>query len=85
MLADLEARASSLQSVRTLEAAIDRIKHIAIHPLQFSAMQRDIAPFEDKKQWADFKEIVKPFDGTNDELQKQLASGETIAALIHRN
>ena len=84
MLADLEARAASLQSVRTLEAAIDRIKHIAIQPLQFTAMQRDIAPFVDKKQWADFKEIVKPFDGTNDELQKQLASGETIAALIQK-
>ncbi len=84
MLADLEARAASLQSVRTLEAAIDRIKHIAIQPLQFTAMQRDIAPFVYKKQWADFKEIVKPFDGTSDELQKQLASGETIAALIQK-
>ena len=84
MLTDLESRAASLQSVRTLEAAIDRLKHIAIQPLQFSAMQRDIAPFLDKKQWADFKQIVKPFNGTNEELLKQLASGETIAALIQK-
>ncbi|HUP77410.1 MAG TPA: hypothetical protein VM260_02535, partial [Pirellula sp.] len=84
MLADLEARAASLQSVRTMEAAIDRIKHIAIQPLQFTAMQRDIAPYVDKKHWADLKEIVKPFDGSNDQLQKQLASGETTAALIQK-
>ena len=84
IMADLEARAASLQSVRTLEAAIERIKQIAIQPLQFSALQRDIAPFLEKKQWSDFKEIVKPFEGTNDELRMQLASGETIAALIQK-
>ena len=82
--ADLEARSASLQSVRTLESAIQRIKHVAMHPLQFSAMQRDILPFLNKKQWTDFKEIVKPFEGSNEELQKQLASGEITAALIQR-
>ncbi len=84
ILADLEARAASLQSVRTLEAAIERMKKIVIQPLQFSALQRDIAPFLDKKQWSDFNGIVKPFDGSNEELRKQLASGEVIAALIQK-
>ncbi len=84
VLADIEAQSASLQSVRTLESAIARMKHIAIQPLQYSAMQRDIAPFLDKKQWSDFKDIVKPFEGSNDELLKQLASGETIAALIQK-
>ena len=83
-LADVEAQSASLQSVRTLESAIARLKLISIQPLQHSALQRDIVPFLDKKQWNDFKEMVKPFDGTNDELQKQLASGETIAALIQK-
>ncbi len=84
VLADIEAQSASLQSVRTLESAIARMKHIAIQPLQYSAMQRDIAPYLDKKQWSDFKDIVKPFEGSNDELLKQLASGETIAALIQK-
>ena len=84
ILADLEAREASLQSVRTLETAIERMKQIAIQPLQFSALQRDIAPFLDKKQWSDFKAIVKPFDGSNEELRMQLASGEIIAALIQK-
>ncbi len=84
ILADLEARAASLQSVRTLEAAIERMKKIVIQPLQFSALQRDIAPFLDKKQWSEFNGIVKPFDGSNEELRKQLASGEVIAALIQK-
>jgi hypothetical protein len=83
-MADLEARAASLQSVRTLEAAIQKIKHIAIQPLQYSGMKRDIVPFLDKKQWLDFKEIVKPFQGTNEELQNQLASGKTIGALVQK-
>ena len=84
ILADLEARAASLQSVRTLEAAIERMKKIVIQPLQFSALQRDIAPFLDKKQWSEFNGIVKPFEGSNEELRKQLASGEVIAALIQK-
>ena len=84
VLADVEAQSASLQSVRTLESAIARMKHIAIQPLQYSALQRDIAPFLDKKQWSDFKDIVKPFEGSNEELLKQLASGETIAALIQK-
>ena len=83
-MADLEARAASLQSVRTLEAAIQKIKHIAIQPLQYSGMKRDIEPFLDKKQWVDFKEIVKPFQGTNEELQNQLASGKIIGALVQK-
>jgi len=84
ILADLEARAASLQSVRTLESAIEKIKQIAIQPLQYSGLQRDIVPFLDKKQWVNFKEIVKPFEGSNEELQKQLASGQTIGALIQK-
>ena len=82
--ADLEARSASLQSLRTLESAIGRIKHVAIQPLQYSALQRDILPFLEKKQWSDFKDIVQPFHGSSDDLQKKLASGEITAALIQR-
>ncbi len=82
--ADLEARSASLQSVRTIESAIGRIKHVAMQPLLYSALQRDILPFMEKKQWADFKEIVQPFHGSSDDLQKKLASGEITAALIQR-
>ena len=83
-LADLEARAASLQSVRTLESAIERIKSIAIQPLQFTGLQRDIELYTVQKQWAALKSIVKPFEGTNDQLMAQLSSGETIAALIQK-
>ncbi len=82
--ADLEARSASLQSVRTIESAIGRLKHVAMQPLLYSALQRDILPFLEKKQWADFKEIVQPFLGSSDDLQKKLASGEVTAALIQR-
>ncbi len=82
--ADLEARAASLQSVRTLDSAIEKMESIAIQPLQYSALQRDIVPFVGTKQWSDFKELVQPFAGSNDELQKQLASGQTLAALIQK-
>lgn len=83
-LADMEAKAASLQSVRTLDAAIQKLKHIAIQPLQYSGLQRDIVPFLDKKQWTDFKQIVKPFEGSSDELEKQLASGQIIGALVQK-
>ena len=83
-LADLEAKAASLSSVRTLDGAIQKLKHIAIQPIQYSGLQRDIVPFLDKKQWLDFKEIVKPFEGSNEELQKQLASGQIIGALVQK-
>ena len=83
-LADLEARAASLQSVRTLESAIERMKSIAIQPLQYSGLQRDIEPYLEKKQWSTLKSILKPFEGTNDQLMAQLSSGETVAALIQK-
>ena len=83
-IADLEARAASLQSVRTLESAIQRMKSIAIQPLQYSALQRDIVPYLDKKQWSDFKSIVNIFDGSNEKLQAELDSGETVAAIVQK-
>jgi hypothetical protein len=83
--ADLEARAASLQSIRTLESAIERVKRIVIHPLQYSGMQRDIVPFLDQKQWASFKAMVHPFEGTNEKLVSELGSGETIAAVIQKS
>ena len=82
--ADLEARAASLQSVRTLESAIERLKRIAIQPLQYSALQRDIVPYLNKKQWSDFKSIVNIFEGSNEKLQAELDSGETVAAIVQK-
>ena len=83
-IADLEARAASLQSVRTLESAIQRMKSIAIQPLQYSALQRDIVPYLDKKQWSDFKSVVNIFEGSNEKLQAELDSGETVAAIVQK-
>jgi len=82
--ADLAARAASLQSVRTLDGAIEKMKRIAIQPLQYSALQRDIVPFLGSKQWSNFKTKIQPFEGSNDELLKQLESGETLCALIQK-
>lgn len=83
-LADLEKKAASLQSVKTLDSAIQKLKHIAIQPIQYSGLQRDIVPFLDKKQWSNFKEIVKPFEGSNEELQKQLETGQIFGALVQK-
>ncbi len=83
-IADLEARSASLQSVRTLESGIERLKSIAIHPLQYSALQRDIVPYLDKKQWVDFKSIVNIYEGSNEKLQAELESGETVAAIVQK-
>lgn len=83
-IADLEARSASLQSVRTLESAIERMKSIAIQPLQYSALQRDIVPYLDKKQWMDFKSVVNIFEGSNEKLQAELDSGETVAAIVQK-
>jgi len=83
-IADLEARSASLQSVRTLESGIERLKSIAIQPLQYSALQRDIVPYLDKKQWVDFKSVVNIYEGSNEKLQAELESGETVAAIVQK-
>jgi hypothetical protein len=83
-IADLEARSASLQSVRTLESAIERLQSIAISQLQFAGMQRDIQPYLDNPQWKSLKTLVKPFDGSTDQLMAQLLSGETIAAFVQK-
>ena len=84
VLADLASRAASLQSVRTLEGAVEKMKTIAIQPLQYTSLQREVTPFLDKKQWANFKEVVKPFDGGIAEMQRQLTNGEMLAALVQK-
>lgn len=82
--AERDARAASLQSIRTLESAISRIKEIAIQPLQFAALQRAIVPYQGESQWEEFRGIVKPFRGSNSDLQDKLSSGEVTAALVQR-
>lgn len=42
---DAEARAASLNSIRTLDSVLDRIPKVAVQQLQFSALHRDMAPF----------------------------------------
>jgi hypothetical protein len=83
-LADLEAKASSLQSVRTLESAIERMNSIYVPPVPFAALQRDIVPFLENPAWSEFKSKLKRFDGGFEKLQAQLSSGEIIAALVQK-
>jgi hypothetical protein len=82
--AERDARAASLQSIRTIESAIARIDHIAISPLQFAALQRDIVPYRDASPWKQLHEIVRPFSGNTSELLQKLQTGEITAALVQR-
>ena len=80
--ADAEARAASLNSVRTLESVIERIPSIAIPPLQFAAMQRDIVPYLGDEKWSKMKSKLDPSEKSFDVIFENLKTGKSFAALV---
>jgi hypothetical protein len=80
--ADAEARAASLNSVRTLESVIERIPNIAIPPLQFAAMQRDIVPYLGDEKWSKMKSKLDASEKSLEVIFENLKTGKSFAALI---
>jgi len=80
--ADAEARAASLNSVRTLDSVIERIPKIAIHPLQMAALERDIVPYLGEEKWQKLKSKLEPQPGTSESLMASLGAGSFFAALV---
>lgn len=80
--ADAEARAASLNSVRTLEAVVERIPNIAIPPLQFAAMQRDIVPYMLDEKWSKMQSKLDASEKSLDVIFENLKTGKSFAALI---
>jgi hypothetical protein len=82
---DAEIRAASLNSIRTLDSVIERIPKIAIHPLPFGALQRDIVPFLSEERW---KTLQSKLDGSPDataQIMEDLKTGKVFAALVPKN
>lgn len=82
---DAEMRAASLNSIRTLDSAIERIPKIAILPLPFGALQRDIVPFLSEERW---KTLQSKLDGSPDataQIMEDLKTGKVFAALVPKN
>lgn len=82
---DAELRAASLNSIRTLDSAVERIPKIAIHPLPFGALQRDIVPFLNEERW---KTLQSKLDGSPDataQIMEDLKTGKVFAALVPKN
>lgn len=80
--ADAEARAASLNSVRTLESVIERVPSIAIPPLQFAAMQRDINPYLGDEKWNKMKSKLDASEKSFDVIFENLKTGKSFAALV---
>ncbi len=82
---DAELRASSLNSIRTLESAIERIPKIAIHPMPFNALQRDIVPFLGEERWKTLQSKLDPSQSSVAEMMEDLKTGNLFAALVPKN
>ena len=80
--ADAEARAASLNSVRTLESVIERIPSIAIPPLQFAAMKRDIVPYLGDEKWSKMNSKLDPSEKSLDVVFENLKAGKSFSALV---
>ena len=80
--ADAEARAASLNSVRTLESVIERVPSIAIPPLQFAAMKRDIVPYLTDEKWSKMNSKLDPSEKSLDVVFENLKAGKSFSALV---
>ncbi len=83
--ADAEARAASLNSIRTLDSVIERIPKIAMFPLQYAAMQRDIVPYLKDPKWTKMQAKLDAAEASADALMENLRTGKTFAALVPKN
>jgi hypothetical protein len=84
-LNDAEARAASLNSVRTFDSVLERIDGISILALPYSGMQRDIVPFLAEPKWKKFSEKLKANPGNLASLEKELEEGTVLAALVGKS
>jgi hypothetical protein len=57
---DAEARAASLNSIRTLDSVMDRIPKVAVTSLDYGALQRDMLPFFVDKDIPVLADQLKP-------------------------
>jgi hypothetical protein len=83
--ADAEARAASLNSVRTLDSVIERIPKISMFPLQYAAMQRDIVPYLKDEKWNKMQTKLDAGEASAEALIENLRTGKTFAALVPKN
>jgi len=83
--ADAEARAASLNSVRTLDSVIERIPKISMFPLQYSAMQRDIVPYLNEEKWKNMGAKLEASESSIETMIESLRTGKTFAALVPKN
>lgn len=83
--ADAESRAASLNSVRTLDSVIERIPAIAMLPLQYAAMQRDIVPYVNEEKWKKMQAKLDASEANSDAIYEGLKSGKIFAALVPKN
>ena len=83
--ADAEARAASLNSVRTLDSVIERVPKIAVPPLQYAAIQRDIVPYITEEKWKGLQAKLDASEATSDAIFEGLKTGTIFAALVPKN
>jgi hypothetical protein len=69
---DADARAASLNSVRTLDSVLDRIPKVAVTRLDYGALQRDMVPFFVDKEIPILRERLKPLLGRKQSLEEQV-------------
>lgn len=82
---DAEARAASLNSVRTLDSVIERIPKISMLPLQYNAMQRDIVPYLKDEKWSRMQSKLDASEPSSDAIFENLKTGKSFAALVPKN
>lgn len=82
---DADARAASLNSVRTLDSVIERIPSISMFPLQYSAMKRDIVPYLNDQKWNKMQSKLDPSEANPETILENLKTGKSFAALIPKN
>lgn len=82
---DAQARAASLNSVRTLDSAINRIPTIHILPLAFAGLQREMAHFANEEKWSKLVAKLQEYQGNTSDLMQSLEDGQVLAALVPKS
>lgn len=82
---DAAARAASLNSVRTFESALERIRDFHVLSLPYAGMKRDIVPFLGNPVWDKFHGNLRRYEGKLQDLKEDLEKGNVLAALVNKS
>jgi hypothetical protein len=73
------------KDIRTFENVLEKSGTIIVTDSNAALIRREMEPYLQKDSWKPFSDLLKPINGTAEDLMNQIKKGEVITALVRRS